>query len=76
MKCIEVPNPRHSSLRLSGGRGTCAGQEVVPESFSSVGILLMFDHLLTLTLFFFVESLLRNFLLTTHDVTETEISNS
>ena len=37
MKRIEVPNPRRSSLRLSGGRCTCAGQEVVTESFSSVG---------------------------------------
>ena len=42
----------------------------VPESSPSVNILLVIDHFLTLTLFSFVESLLRNFLLTTHDVTE------
>ena len=40
------------------------------EPSSSVDILLLIYHFITLTLFFFVESLLTNFLLTTHDVTD------
>ena len=69
----------HDNCLLSCDLSTPDSKHVVmscfaPEPSSSVDILLLIDHFITLTLFSFVESLLRNFLLTTHDVRRERIT--